>query len=230
VPTALITGVLGQDGSLLAELLVQRGYRVVGVARRAASVTHEIVELDLAARPETLAEIVDAVRPDEVYHLAAAHRSSEQVEDESLRARMTAVNRVAPVTLGRALAARGRGRLVFAASSQMYTAALPARRIDESAPRAPSTFYGETKASALEELARLRTSYGLEVAAAILFNHESPRRPLAFASRKITRAAARIAAGLDRELGARRRRRPPCDGARRARRLRARVGRAARTR
>ena len=193
MPVALVTGVRGQDGSLLAELLTARGYRVVGVSR---------ADLDIAEHPETLAEIVASVRPDEVYHLAAAHRSSEPgtVEDEALHRRMTAVNYAAPLALARGLLALGRGRLVFAASSQMYTPALPPPRIDETTPRAPSSFYGQTKARTLDELAELRRTRGLAASTAILFNHESPRRLPAFVSRKITQAVARIAAGREREL------------------------------
>ena len=193
MPTALVTGIRGQDGSLLAELLTERGYRVVGLAR---------AELDIAAHPEALAEVVARVRPDEIYHLAAAHRSSEPgtVEDDALHAQMTAVNYAAPLVLARALLAQGHGRLVFAASSQMYTPALPPLRIDETTPRAPASYYGGTKARALAELAELRASRGLAVSTAILFNHESPRRSPAFVSRKITQAAARIAAGREREL------------------------------
>lgn len=195
MPTALITGILGQDGSLLADLLIERGYRVVGIARR-SDPRHDVISLDLATlTPGSAAELVARVQPDEVYHLAAAHRSSEPGQPED-PAQMTAVNHDVAVMLANAM--RG-GRLVVAASSQMYTPALPVPRIDETTPHAPATFYGATKSRALHSLATLRTQ-GIGVSTAIMFNHESPRRPPSFVSRKITRAAARIAAGLERDL------------------------------
>jgi GDPmannose 4,6-dehydratase len=82
----------------------------------------------------------------------------------------------------------------------MYTPALPAPVIAETTVRAPPTFYGVTKSTTLDALAWLRTHQGLAASTAILFNHESPRRPASFVSRKITQAAARIAAGMQREL------------------------------
>jgi GDPmannose 4,6-dehydratase len=205
VPTALITGVLGQDGSLLAELLLARGYRVVGVARPGSRERPDarisLVELDLATSGWTAA-LVEREQPDEVYHLAACHRSAEPGlrDDPETQQRMVAVNHAAALELAHALLVRGHGRLVVAGSSQMYTPASPPPRITETTPRAPATFYGVTKATTLEALAWLRTHQGLGVSTAILFNHESPRRPAAFVSRKITLAAARIAAGRQREL------------------------------
>jgi GDPmannose 4,6-dehydratase len=202
LPVALITGILGQDGSLLAELLLDRGYRVVGVvrpgARPSADPRCELVEIDLATTGWAT-DLIGRVRPDEVYYLAACHRSSEPgLRDDPER--MVAVNHAAPLALAHALLTAGRGRLVFAASSQMYTPALPPPRIDERTPRAPATFYGVTKANSLAAIAWLRDHQGLAASTATLFNHESPRRAMSFVSRKITTAAARIAAGLEREL------------------------------
>lgn len=209
MPVALVTGILGQDGSLLAELLVDRGYRVVGVVRPGARPSAELaslarcelVELDLATTGWAT-DLVERVRPDEVYYLAACHRSSEPGlrYDPAQQQRMVAVNLAAPLALAHAMLAARRGRLVFAASSQMYTPAVPPPRIDERTPRAPSTFYGVTKANCLEAIAWLREHQGLAGSTAVLFNHESPRRHTSFVSRKITVAAARIAAGLEREL------------------------------
>jgi GDPmannose 4,6-dehydratase len=198
VPTALITGILGQDGSLLADLLTERGYRVVGIARR-GDPKREVIELDLSTlTQEAASELLARVQPDEVYHLAAAHRSSEPglQDDPDQQRRMTMVNHDVALMFANAV---GSARLIVAASSQMYAPSLPAARIDEATPHAPATFYGTTKSKALHSLATLRER-GLAVSTAILFNHESPRRSVSFVSRKITQAAARIAAGLERAL------------------------------
>jgi GDPmannose 4,6-dehydratase len=212
--TALVTGVFGQDGSLLAEHLLAQGYRVVGVIRpgarpvdeerRALVDKCELLAIDLAQPPssEWADELVAHVQPDEVYHLAACHRSSEPAahDDAAQQQRMVAVNTDAALALARAIRARGRGSLVLAGSSQMYAPALPQLRVDETTARAPATFYGITKLNALEAVRALREQHGVRGSTAIMFNHESPRRPLAFVSRKITNAAARIAARLDTTL------------------------------
>jgi GDPmannose 4,6-dehydratase len=206
---ALVTGVFGQDGSLLAEHLLARDYRVIGVIRPGAQPDEErrtladrceLIELDLATEGWAPA-LITRVQPDEVYHLAACHRSSEPgLRDEPAEQhRMVAVNTAAAVALAHALLARGESSLVVAGSSQMYTPALPPLRVDERTPHAPATYYGETKLRALTELRALRDQ-GLRASCAIMFNHESPRRPRSFVSRKITHAAARIAAGLDTTL------------------------------
>jgi GDPmannose 4,6-dehydratase len=202
--TALITGILGQDGSLLAELLLARGYRVVGIEqpgvepRGVVAEKCELIALDLATQFDAEA-LIAKIQPDEVYHLAACHHSSESKDDPALQQRMTSVNTDAALALARAVVARGRGSLVCACSSQMYTPALGAPPIDEQTPHAPATFYGVTKASSRDGVRSLREQ-GLHGSCAILFNHESPRRSPVFASRKITRAAAQIAAGHERTL------------------------------
>ncbi len=198
---------------MLAELLVERGYRVIGIARPGSLVRLDpelrhlasrctIVELDLAGDPGWAAELVGREQPDEIYHLAACHRSSEPGlrDDPAQQQRMVAVNHAAALALAHAVLAQRRGRLVLAGSSQMYTPGAPPPRIDERTPRSPATFYGVTKATCLDAIAWLREHQGLAGSCAILFNHESPRRPPAFVSRKITLAAARIAAGQAREL------------------------------
>ena len=204
---ALITGVLGQDGSLLAESLLRKGYRVIGVARpesRPAIEGLEIVGVDLArpSSPTWATELVQHYQPDEVYHLAACHRSSEPGAGDTpeQQQRMVTVNTTAALALAHAVLQRGRGALVLAGSSQMYTARAAATRVDERTAFAPSTFYGVTKIGALDAVRWLREHQGLRGSTAILFNHESPRRAPKFVSRKITRAAVRIAAGLERTL------------------------------
>ena len=191
--TELITGVLGQDGSYLAERLRAHGYRVVGITRK---------EIDLAAppSPQWATDLIAEVKPDEVYHLAACHHSSAYRDDPAQQQRMVLVNYTAALALAHGLLARGSGRFIFAGSSQMYTAQDPPARIDEHTSHAPSTFYGVTKAATRDALRWLRERHGLHASTAILFNHESPRRSPAFASRKIVQAAVRIAAGQQRTL------------------------------
>src|SRR5262249_19667466 len=161
------------------------GYRVVGVARpgtvvdpelRAVVDRIELVEADLSTG--ATAGLVERESFDEVYHLAACHRSSDPGlrDDPAQQQRMVAINYTAALALAHAVLAKRRGRLVLAASSQMYTPTTPPARIDEQTPRAPSTFYGVTKASCLDAIAWLREHQGLAASTAILFNHESPRR------------------------------------------------------
>lgn len=203
--TALITGVLGQDGSLLAELLLARGYRVTGVARSSANQPASgplsmvrIATADLTDRAAVTALLRD-VQPDEVYHLAAFHHSSQ---DSSVSAAtqgkdaMLAVNFLMTKTLAFAISEMAAPcHLVFASSSQVYTALRARHAVDESDPRQPATFYGHAKSWSMDLLAFLRSESGLRASSAILFNHESPRRGAQFVTRKITRAAALAKAG-----------------------------------
>lgn len=209
--TALITGVLGQDGSLLAELLLSQGYRVEGVARLSSSQPAagplsmaRIGVTDLTDRRAVL-ELLREVQPDEVYHLAAFHHSSQ---DSSVSAAMDgkdtmlAVNFLATKTLAFAISEIGAPcHLVFASSSQVYTALQACHAIDEASPRQPVTFYGHAKSWSMDLLAFLRRESGLRASSAILFNHESPRRGTQFVTRKITQAAALAKAGAPPSLG-----------------------------
>ncbi len=205
--TALVTGVRGQDGSYLAELLLAHGYRVVGTSRRGGGdgrdwrIAHllsrlDVVPLDLGD-PAAVQEVVARVAPDEVYHLAAASRVDTSWERpmEALSANagstvnlMEAVRRVAPAA-----------RMVVASSCEIF--GRPERWPQaEDTPVRPVSPYGVSKAAAFWLASNYRESHALHVASAILYNHESPRRGPAFVTRKISRAAARIAAGVDRTL------------------------------
>jgi|SRR5579872_598864 len=204
---ALITGVLGQDGSLLSEWLVSQGYRVVGVVRTPAQTRTprprvELVHADLCD-PEEVRWLLDSCKPDEIYHLAAFHVSAQEGAGAQLEARrlMLATSFNITQTLAMSLLESGaKSHLVFAGSSQMYTATGAEDRVDETTPRQPSTFYGHAKSWAAQLLAQLRAEFGLRASTAILFNHESPRREARFVSRKITQAAAQIAAGRNTRL------------------------------
>lgn len=208
--TALITGIFGQDGSYLAELLQAKGYAVHGVARAERSSQSVAIAQHLASRGvrtvlhvcdlldyDSVAALFSALQPDECYHLAAVHYASStspeaeadagrQVYEVNLR---TGANCIFAVR-----AQSPRTRLVLAGSCLMYDA-LTASPQRETMPFASHSMYGLAKA-AVAELARgVRASAGLHVSNAILYNHESPRRGDAFVTQKIARQVARIKRG-----------------------------------
>lgn len=204
--TALITGVLGQDGRLLAERLLDLGYRVVGVTKPTHNLPEDeffprihLLAVDLADGPAVVA-MLDTWQPDEIYHLAAAHHSSQDnlvSNGLAMKETMLAHNFLSTRAIAFAmLQLQSYAHLVFAASSQMYTPQSLIHEINENTQRNPRTFYGLTKSWSTELLAFLRVESGLRVSTAILFNHESPLRNRRFVSRKITQAAARAKAGL----------------------------------
>lgn len=203
--TAVITGALGQDGSLLTELLLSQGYRVVGVVKVDAVVPATgplqeatFVALDLAD-PTAVQALLDKHRPDELYHLAAFHHSSQQSAVSTAlvgKEAMLTTNFLATKVLAFALLRMQLDcHLVFASSSQIFTATERCHQISECSARQPSSFYGHTKSWSMDLLECLRREAGLRASSAILFNHESPRRGVQFVSRKITRAAAQAALG-----------------------------------
>ncbi len=210
--TVLITGALGQDGSLLAERLAAEGHRVIGLVRpgqgsgaippavppAGAAAGIEPVGIDLGD-PAAIDTLVEAVRPDRVFHVAAAHHASDVplTADTVVWRAMTTVNFLATTFLIQAILARApQARLVYAASSQMYRPAPGGALVDEDSHRDPPTYYGLTKSWSMDAIRFARERHGLHGSTAILFNHESPRRPEAFVSRKIAVAAAGIKLGL----------------------------------
>jgi GDPmannose 4,6-dehydratase len=207
--TALITGATGQDGTLLSEWLRTQGYRVVGVVRNLAQCHPQrqggiqLITADLCDQA-AVRMLLERWQPDEIYHLAAYHHSSQESASAAqlaARQRMLETNFLATQALAFAILAAGaKPSLVFAASSQMYTAGGGADPISELTPRQPSTFYGHIKSWSTGLLAQLRADFGLRASTAILFNHESPLRRSQFVSRKITRAAAAIRSGRTVEL------------------------------
>lgn len=203
---SLVTGALGQDGFILCRRLRELGAEVVGIAR--PDLAHaarrdvllnagcRIVELDLRDTQGVEALIAE-VRPKHGFHLAAAHHPSVGAAEtpETWHA-MLAVNVMATEALARAAVANGLDcSLIFASSSQVWTARESEHRVDEQSPVAPATFYGHTKAWASELLRRYRHRHALRAMVAVLFNHESPWRGENFVTRRITMAAARAAAG-----------------------------------
>ena len=203
--TALITGALGQDGQLLAGRLLTCGYRVIGLTKPGRALptdgTLSEMRLDHTSLDDALAlrSLLESIRPDEIYHLAALHHSSQEgapgnqlaLQDAMLRQNFLATKNLAFAMLEAGLPAH----LVFAASSQMYQAAAVDTTITELTPRNPATFYGHAKSWSMDLLAFLRSHRGLRASSAILFNHESPLRGFQFVSRKITRAAAHAKQG-----------------------------------
>jgi len=192
---AIITGVYGQDGSLLAEHLLGLGYRVVGLVTErklgfGALEPVEIIETDIS-NPAAMRSVFASVRPDECYHLAAYHHSSEQQTSIEECWKMLRVNFIATQAMIDALIENApECRFLFAGSSHMFTAREDVTVIDESTPFSPSTYYGITKAASAQLIELYRRERGLWGLTTILFNHESSRRSAHFLSRKVTSSAA----------------------------------------
>jgi GDPmannose 4,6-dehydratase len=203
-PSALITGITGQDGSYLAERLVDEGYVVHGlvhpgdktlpdlVARCPEAVLHQGDITDEAS----LADVVAAAEPDEVYNFAGISSVAFSWEQPVLTADVTALG--AARLLEQVWRRQKPVRFVQASSAEIFGDALVAPQ-DETTPIRPNTPYGAAKAYA-HQLVGVYRGRGMHAVSAILYNHESPRRPPTFVTRKITRAAARISLGLEQEL------------------------------
>jgi GDPmannose 4,6-dehydratase len=205
-PRALVTGVAGQDGGYMAEQLLADGRRVWGMVRpgglaRAAQLPWlrgvELVEGDLADRA-SLERVFAAADPAEVYNLASFSQPGLAWSDPETSANVNALGPLRLLELVRE-AGPGRVRFVQASTSEIF-GPCASNPQDERTPLCPATPYGSAKAYAHQLVGQYRERYGLFSCAAILYNHESPRRGREFVTRKITRAAARIKLGLEREL------------------------------
>jgi len=210
--TALITGITGQDGSYLAELLIDKGYEVHGLIRRASTFNtqrldgiyqdpHEKgVRLHLhhgdLSDSGALVHLIRDLQPDEVYHLGAQSHVKVSFDIPEFTAETTGVG---TVRILEAIRASGVAtRFYQASSSEMYGAAPPPQNEDTTFhPRSP---YGVAKLFAYWSARNYREAHGVFACNGILFNHESPRRGETFVTRKITRAVARIQAGLQDKL------------------------------
>lgn len=199
--TALITGIAGQDGSYLAELLVRKDYRVVGTSRRADATFpgRERVELrsvDLED-PRAVAACVAEVAPEEVYHLSGQSSVGRSFQDPAGTERSIALT-----TANLLDAARGTARQprVFLAGSGEVFGDTGTARANERTSFAPASPYAEAKARAVELARSHRALHGTFVSVGFLYNHESPRRPDAFVTRKIVRGACAIASGREKTL------------------------------
>jgi GDPmannose 4,6-dehydratase len=209
---ALITGVSGQDGSYLAELLLAKGYEVHGLLRRASTFNTQRLDAiyrdphesgvrffmhygDLADSGSVTSLIRD-LRPDEIYHLGAQSHVKVSFEIPEYTADVTGMG---TIRILEALRASGvDSRFYQASSSEMFGSSPPPQ--DENTPFHPRNPYGVAKMFAYWTTVNYRESYGMFAANGILMNHESPRRGETFVTRKITRAVARIKAGIQDRL------------------------------
>lgn len=203
---ALITGVAGQDGSYLSELLLDQGYEVFGVVRRSTSERYEnldgvrdrvrLIQADVLDEL-ALVRALETARPDEVYNLAAPSFVPMSWEQPVLTAEFAAVGATALLEAVRLAAPQA--HVYQAASSEIFGDPIEAPQSEET-PLMPVTPYGAAKAYSFFIVRSYRRRYGLHASSGILFNHESPRRPLDFLPRKVAHGAARISLGLDRTL------------------------------
>ncbi len=192
--TALITGILGQDGSFLSALLKERGYRVVGLdlTTGPAAPGVEVLAADVADA-ESVSAVVRAAKPTEIYHLAGQSSVARSFADPAGTFRSTALS-----TLHVLEAARAQDpapRVLVAASAEIFGDTAGARATERT-PFQPGSPYAAAKSAAANLVQSYRASFGLFCCVAFFYNHESPRRPETFVTRKIVRAACRIARGL----------------------------------
>lgn len=198
---ALITGVSGQDGSYLAELLAKLGYEVHGVVRDAGERISSGVQahaVDLADSSR-IGDLIREVNPDEIYNLAAISSVFQSWEHPGLTARINGLAVAEMLAAARALNSSSHPvRFIQASSAEMFGAPTESPQNEET-PIRPTSPYGAAKAYA-HGLVGVYRSAGLFASSVILYNHESPRRPETFVTRKITASAARIARGLQDRL------------------------------
>jgi GDPmannose 4,6-dehydratase len=212
---ALITGITGQDGSYLAELLLGKGYEVHGLVRRSSSfntsrlraiyedphVEHARLKLHYGDITESasLARLIDEVAPTEIYNLAAQSHVRVSFDQPLYTVQTAAWGALAVLEGARNLARRQEVRFYQASSSEMYGQAEQAPQT-EATPFHPRSPYACAKVFAFHQTVNYREAYGLFACNGILFNHESPRRGETFVTRKITRGATRIKEGLQDKL------------------------------
>jgi len=206
MPTALITGVTGQDGSYLAEFLLAKGYRVIGMVRRSSTVTFEriqhiqddiaIVQGDLHDQ-SSLMVVLEEYQPDEIYNLAAQSFVMTSWSQAVLTGEVTALGVTRLLEAIRSVVPEA--RFYQASSSEMFgkVVEVPQRETTPFYPRSP---YGVAKVYGHWITVNYRESYNMFAVSGILFNHESPRRGLEFVTRKISDGVARIKLGLAKEL------------------------------
>lgn len=206
MPTALITGVTGQDGSYLAEFLLSKGYTVAGMVRRSSTVTFEriqhiqndisIIQGDLHDQ-SSLNAVLEQYRPDEVYNLAAQSFVAASWSQAVLTGEVTALGVTRLLEAIRQV--NPNCRFYQASSSEMFGKVVQSPQ-NESTPFYPRSPYGVAKVYGHWITVNYRESYSMFAVSGILFNHESPRRGLEFVTRKISHGVASIKSGLSKEL------------------------------
>ena len=213
---ALITGITGQDGSYLAEFLLDKGYEVHGIKRRSSSINTDRIDHvyqdphDKGRRlfllygdlsdAGNIRKLVFSVQPDEVYHLGAQSHVRVSFDTPEYTADITGLGTVRLLEAVKDLQEQGGKKIKFyqASSSEMFGASLPPQ--NEKTLFRPRSPYGCAKVFAYHTTVNYREAYGIFAVNGILFNHESERRGETFVTKKITRGVARIKAGLDKKL------------------------------
>lgn len=206
MPTALLTGITGQDGSYLAELLIKKGYRVIGVARRSSTVNYErihhlldditVVQGDLQDQGSLLA-MLEEYKPTEVYNLAAQSFVPTSWNQPALTGDITALGVTRILEAIRFV--NPNIRFYQASSSEMFGKVMTVPQ-NESTPFYPRSPYGVAKVYGHWITVNYRESFNMFAVSGILFNHESPRRGLEFVTRKISDGVAKIKTGKAKEL------------------------------
>jgi GDPmannose 4,6-dehydratase len=212
IKKALITGVTGQDGSYLAELLLEKGYEVHGIKRRASSLNTERIDHIYQDRHETnprfflhygdltdssnLTRIIKDIEPDEVYNLGAQSHVAVSFECPEYTADVDAMGTLRLLEAIRFLGLEKKAKFYQASTSELYGEVQESPQ-NEKTPFHPRSPYGVAKLYAYWIVVNYRESYGIHACNGILFNHESPRRGETFVTRKITRAIANISQGLE---------------------------------
>ena len=200
---ALISGISGQDGSYLAELLLEKGYEVHGIIRRASQINTQRIDLiydriklhygDLTDSTN-LVRIIQQVQPDEIYNLGAQSHVKVSFEIPEYTGQVDALGTLRILEAVRLLGMESKTRIYQASTSEMFgkVQEIPQKETTPFYPRSP---YGVAKLYGYWIVKNYRESYGLHASSGILFNHESPRRGETFVTRKITRGLSRISVG-----------------------------------
>ena len=205
---ALITGITGQDGSYLAELLLEKGYEVHGIVRRSSLInTHRIDHIydDLRLHYGDLADatnligVIKKIEPDEIYNLGAQSHVKVSFEMPEFTGQVDGLGTLRVLEAVRLLGMEKKTRIYQASTSELYglVQAVPQTETTPFYPRSP---YGVAKLYGYWIVKNYREAYGMHCSSGILFNHESPRRGETFVTRKITRGLSKISVGLQKEL------------------------------
>ena len=205
---ALITGITGQDGSYLAELLLEKGYEVHGIVRRASLINtdridhiYEDLRLHYGDLTDALSiiNLIKDIEPDEIYNLGAQSHVKVSFEIPEYTAQVDGLGTLRILEAVRFLGMELKTRIYQASTSELY-GLVQATPQTETTPFHPRSPYGVAKLYGYWIVKNYRESYGLHASSGILFNHESPRRGETFVSRKITRGLSRISVGEQRQL------------------------------